>query len=306
VLLVSVNPQAKVIPRSLIASLTATAVGALWGIYWMPLRGLDAAAAAGAWTTFFVLVPACALLAPFAWRARGRIKTGSRAALASTALGGASFTLYSDGLLDGQVAVVILLFYLTPIWSTLIAKFWQGEAVAPRRYAAIVLGLAGIVLVLRGSYGGVPLPHALGDWLGLASGILWAIAATGMHAHSRTGPFESNFVFCFGALITALILALILGLDAPAQSAPGAVGAALGWTLLIGVLWWAASLTAFVWATQILEPTRVGLLLMSEVVVGASSAAVFGRHAFGALMIAGTVLVIVSGLLETLPGRRAG
>lgn len=291
-------------PSSL-ASLIVISVGALWGVYWIPLRALDTIAAAGPWTTFAVLVLACAVLAPAAWRARERLRATSRMALASLILGGASFALYSNGLLYGQVAVVILLFYLTPVWSTLIARLWLGWPVSRWRYGAIALGLIGIALVLHGSHDGLPLPHTLGDWFGLASGFLWALASTGIHVHSRTRPMETNFIFCAGAAVMALVLALALGLDTPPQIAPADYAETAGWVLLIGGLWWATSLTAFIWATLVLEPARIGILLMSEVVVGAVSAALFAGEPFGTQMMIGTALVIAAGLLETLPDRRA-
>lgn len=279
------------------------AVGALWGLYWLPLRRLDALTTAGPWATLAAVALGCALLAPLAWAGRARLRGADRRALASLALGGAAFVLYSNGLLYGQVAVVILLFYLTPIWSTLIARFWLGWPVSWWRYAAIVCGLVGIGLVLRGGHGGLPLPRALGDWLGLASGLLWSIASTGIRVHSRTRPAETNFVFCAGGVAMALVLVVALGADPPRVAAT-ARGAALGWTLLIGGLWWAASLAVFMWATQRLEPARVGILLMSEVLVGAVSAALFAAEPFGPLLAAGAVLVIAAGVLETVPDRR--
>lgn len=290
--------------QSLVASLMVTGVGALWGLYWIPLRALEGVSAAGPWSTFWVLVPACIVLAPSAVRARKQIRDSGRIAIASTALGGASFVLYSDGLLYGQVAVVILLFYLTPIWSTLISRYWLGWPVSRRRYIAIALGLIGIAVVLQSGGGGLPRPHALGDWLGLASGLLWAVSSVGINKHSRTGPVETNFIFCAGAVAAALILALILGWNTPPQMSSGHYGVALGWTLLIGILWWAVALAAFLRAAQILEPGRVGILLMSEAVVGAISAALFANEPFGVPMMIGTMLIVIAGLLEAIPDRR--
>lgn len=290
--------------RGVVASLTVVAVGALWGVYWVPLRALDAVAAAGPWATFAVSVVGCLVLAPSIWPAWGRIRASNAIALWSTALGGASFALYSNGLLYGQVTVVILLFYLTPIWSTLIARCWLHQPVSQRRYVAIALGLAGIAIVLHGSHAGLPLPHRIGDWFGLASGILWAVVSTGIHRHSRTGPLEANFLFCIGAAAMALVIALMLGAGTPPRITPEGYAAAAGWTLLIGVLWWAIALSVFLWATQMLEPARVGVLLMSEVVVGSGSAALFANEPFSPLMAIGMALVIASGFLETLPDRR--
>ncbi len=289
-----------------LASAAVVGVGALWGLYWLPLRRLAEAAPLGPWLTVIALAIAFVVLAPAGWQGRQRLRRTSRGALASTGLGGLAFVLYSDGLLYGHVAVVILLFYLTPVWSSLIARFWLGRAVSWWRWLAIACGLFGILLVLHGSEGGLPVPARLGDWLGLASGLLWAIASTGMHEQDTGPAAERNFVFCSGALISAVLLALVLGNETPAGSGDVAVAAAIGWAAIIGVVWWAGSLTLFLAATQRLEPPRVGILLMSEVIVGAISAALLAAEPFGVLMAVGTGLVVVAGLLETLPEPRGG
>jgi len=291
-------------PSTAIASLTVTAVGVLWGLYWLPLRALDEVATAGPWATLAVTLVGLLLLSPAAWRRRRQLLGAGAPALASVALGGASFVLYSNGLLYGRVAVVILLFYLTPVWSTLIARFWLRQPVPWWRHAAVGIGLAGVTLVLRGSHGGLPLPQTLGDWLGLASGIGWAVAATGINRHSRTAAPETAFVFCTGAALTALVFALALGWQAPPRISPGGATEALAWTLVIGGLWWAGSLTLFMRATQRLEPTRVGILLMSEVIAGAGSAALLADEPFGPLVATGAVFVVAAGLIETLPPAR--
>jgi len=299
--LIEITMQARAL-----ASVAVVGVGALWGLYWLPLRRLADAAPLGPWLTAIALAIACLALAPAGWLGRHRLRRTSRGALASTGLGGCAFVLYSDGLLYGHVAVVILLFYLTPIWSSLIARFWLGHVVSWWRWLAIACGLLGILLVLHGSGGGLPVPARLGDWLGLASGMLWAIASTGMHERDTGPAAERNFVFCSGALIAAVALALVLGIgDAPAGG-DVAVSAALTWAAVIGVVWWAGSLTLFLAATQRLEPPRVGILLMSEVIVGAISAALLAAEPFGALMAVGTALVVVAGVLETLPEPRSG
>mgnify|MGYP006301412855 CR=1 FL=1 len=233
-----------------LASIAVVGIGALWGLYWVPLRRLEAVVHAGPWVTLAVLVVACGALAPAAWRGRARLRGAGSRALLSIGLGGASFALYSNALLYGQVAVVILLFYLTPIWSTLIARLWLRWPVSWWRYAAIGCGLLGIALVLRGEHGGLPLPRSLGDWLGLASGMLWAVASTGMHVHSRTRPAETNFVFCLGGVALALVLTPLIGAPAPTPLAGPDLARAAAWALVIGGVWWALSLSAFMWATQ--------------------------------------------------------
>lgn len=288
-------PNAGLLPTFLVVS-----VGALWGVYWMPLRQLEAVIKAGPWVTFAAVAIGCLGLAPFGWKGRQRLKASKKRALLSVALGGASFVLYSNGLLYGRVAVVILLFYLTPIWSTLIVRYWLGWSVSRWRYWALIFALLGISLVLCSDQGSLPLPQSIGEWQGLLSGLLWSVASTGIHVHSRTRAVETNFVFCAGGTVMAGILALLLG-DLGFQGAVREPLAALGWMFFLGLGWWAASLSAFIWATQKMEPARIGILLMSEVIVGTASAIVFAAEPFNLLMGLGAMLVITAGILETLP-----
>jgi hypothetical protein len=53
----------------------------------------------------------------------------------------------------------------------------------------------------------------------------------------------------------------------------------------------------------VLPPARIGVLLMSEVVVGAISAALLSGEAFGAREALGTLLIIAAALFEVL-GRK--
>ena len=293
-------PQNKQSLSAMLPAIIVVSVGALWGVYWAPLRQLEAILRAGPWITFAAVATGCLLLSPFGWWGRQRLKAANNRALLSIALGGASFVLYSNGLLYGRVAVVILLFYLTPVWSTLIVRFGLGWSVSWWRYAAIVSGLLGISLVLGANHYSLPLPQAMGEWLGLLSGLLWSLASTGIHVYSCTRAGETNFVFCAGATVMAGILVLLLG-QMPFQNSAGLPLSALGWLFLLGGCWWAASLSAFMWATQKMEPARIGILLMSEVIVGTATAIVFAGEAFNTFMGLGAVLVILAGILETMP-----
>ena len=54
------------------------------------------------------------------------------------------------------------------------------------------------------------------------------------------------------------------------------------------------------WPATILTPARVGLLLLSEVLVGVSSAALFAGEPFGLRELAGGLLIVTALLTEVL------
>ncbi|MEQ6884667.1 DMT family transporter [Salicola sp. Rm-C-2C1-2] len=282
-------------------SIVVVLVGCLWGTYWFPLRQINEAASLGTWATVCALFAACVLLSPWVIASRHRIRSVGIGTLMVTGSGGGAFVLYSNGLLYGQVAVVILLFYLTPIWSTLIGRIWFGWPITPWRMGAIALGIIGIALVMGPANGGMPLPSGIGDWMALISGVVWAISSTGIRTQPGLNAVESNFVFCLGGLATALLLALTLdGMSVPGVSL-GNLAEVAAWSLFLGGSWWAVALTAFLWSAQRIEPARVGILLMGEVVVGMLSAVLVAGEPLGVWMALGAVMVMAAAVIETWP-----
>ncbi len=284
-----------------LATLYVVGTGILWGLYWVPVRQLGAMGLQGAWGTLAICGVAAILLLPFAWRARAALCRANRIGLASVALGGFAFALYSVGLVYGRVAIIVILFFLTPVWSTLIGRVVMGWPVSRLRIAALSIGMAGLLMVL-GADGGMPRPRGLGEWLGLLSGLLWSVATTGIRAKSDTGPGETAFVFAAGASLGLLILAPML------EPVPGTIdrpGLALIWTLAAGGVWWGLSMAGLMWAAARLEPARVGILLMAEVLVGTTSAALFAGEPLGLIETAGGALVVLAGVMEVWPQRVA-
>ena len=285
-----------------LASLIVVCFGMLWGFYWLPLRQIDGLGLTGPWGTLAIMVVAVVLLLPWGWRGRHALRGSHPMAIASLVLGGCSLLLYSLGLLYGRVGIIVILFYLTPIWSTLIGRYLFGWPITGARVAALLAGVVGLLLML-GAEGGMPVPRGLGEWLGLASGFFWAVASIGIKVKATAGPAESTFLFAVGALLGGLILAPILA-PLPDLSALPAPGAVVGWVIFTGALWWALSIVGLLWATTKLEPARVGILMISEVLVSVASAALIAGEVLSPAELMGGTLVLVAGVLEFLPARR--
>ncbi|MGR3591687.1 MAG: DMT family transporter [Limimaricola soesokkakensis] len=281
-----------------VASLLVVTSGVLWGFYWLPVRRLEEIGLSGAWGTFAITLAATVLLSPAAL-ARRRLRHADPWALASVALGGAAFMLYSVGFIYGRVAIIILLFFLTPVWSTLIGRL-LGWNTPKLRLVAIAAGLAGLAVML-GADGEWPLPRGAGEWLALASGLMWSVSTTGIRLRPALAPPEAAFVFATGASAGALAIAPLFG---PLPGPGVEIAPALVWSGVTGGLWWGVFMAGLMWATTRLEPARTGILLMSEVLVGALSAAWLAGEHLGPLELAGGALVLCAGVLEVWPVRR--
>ncbi|SEQ00850.1 Threonine/homoserine efflux transporter RhtA [Loktanella sp. DSM 29012] len=273
--------------------------GAIWGFYWLPVRMLSDAGLGGAWGTLAITVSALLVLAPATWRARSDLRRASPLALVSIGLGGLAFALYSIGFNYGRVAIIILLFFLTPVWSVLITRFVLGWHTPMLRIVAIGLGLGGLCVMLSAD-GQWPVPRGIGEWMALAAGILWSLATTGMRTASQIAPAPAAFVFALGAVIASVLMAPSLS---PWQTAP-VPGVTIIVALGTGALWWGLSTACLMWATVRLDPARVGILLMAEVLIGAASAALLAGEALAPLELAGGALVLFAGVCEVWPVRQ--
>ncbi len=285
----------------LLPSLAIVATGLLWGTYWIPLRALDAAGLSRPWATFAPVAAGLALLIPFAalrWR---RLAAGGWPLIGMGLLCGAAFTLYSNALLMTEIITVILLFYLTPVWATLLARVFLRQPITATRILTILLGIGGMAVVL-GIDGRIPLPRGLGDWLGLISGIAWALASVIIRKRGDIAAVDNTIAFLAGSTLVAVALPLAARPAEVAAVDPLAlpIGAILPWLALTTLVWAVPTIVLMMWGTQRLDPGRVGILLMGEVLVGAASAAILTDEPFGARQFIGGGLIVAAALIDVL------
>ncbi|HET9149053.1 MAG TPA: DMT family transporter [Alphaproteobacteria bacterium] len=276
--------------------------GVLWGLWWIPLRWLARHGIAGDWTSVVLYGVAGVLMVPLAV-ARFRARRGEALGytLAGAFASGAAIAMTNTALLNGNVVRVLLLFYLAPIWATLMDVLVLKERLGPRRIATVVLGLSGAAVVLGGGVT-VPLPRALGEWMGLTAGFAFAAGSLFVRkaetAKAASDPVIQSFVSLavgcgFGILFLGVFPSPPLVIARLWTAAPAALAIAAVWVLPL--MW------LFLWGAARLAPGRVTILMLIEPVAAVTSAALLLDEPFGAREIAGCVLIVAAGLTEALP-----
>jgi drug/metabolite transporter (DMT)-like permease len=276
--------------------------GVMWGLWWIPLRWLARHGIAGDWTSVVLYGVAGVLMVPLAVaRFRARRGEALRYTLAGAFASGAAIAMTNTALLNGDVVRVLLLFYLAPIWATLMDVLVLKERLVLRRVATVVLGLSGAAVVLGGGVT-VPLPRALGEWMGLAAGFTFAAGSLFVRkaetAKAASDPVIQSFVSLavgcgFGILFLGLFPSPPLAINRLWTAAPAALAIAAIWVLPL--MW------LFLWGAARLAPGRVTILMLIEPVAAVTSAALLLDEPFGAREIAGCALIVAAGLTEALP-----
>ena len=268
-----------------------------WGIYWIPLRAMDAAGINGAWSiVMFNALPLVILLPVFAFRWRALVSGGWRLHVAGLLAGGAMVS-YAAALIYTDVVRALLLYYLTPIWSTLLARALLGERITPIRWATIALGVLGVSVIVR-IESGFDLAFNAGDWMGLAAGVIWAMAAVLLNGGAvKSGTDYTLSYFLWGS-VAALALTQMPFANTGTVPSGSAILAVLPWMIPVVAIIVIPPAFAIMWGATVISPGLLAILFMTEISAGTITAAIWAGEEIGAREISGIVLVSLAGLLE--------
>lgn len=287
------------------ASLACAYSGVAWGLFWIPLRGMDNAGVTDAWATVLFYGIPLLLFSPWILRNWRRIAScGWQLHFIGIATG-VSLAFYSNALLYTEVIRGLVLYYTTPVWSLLLARAVLGETITAPRVLAIAFGLAGM-LVMFGVDVGFPWPRNTGDWMALTGAMGWAVAAVLLRKDDGSRSMEICSVYFFYGVIAAILMAI--------SPMAGEIEMP-DWTTVIDVLPWALPIAVIVipgayaafWGAPHLNPGVVGLLFMTELSVGGITAAIWANEPLGMRELTGIGLITLAGISEFIyaPMRRA-
>lgn len=155
------------------ASLSILLGASVWGIAWYPYR-LLAAWGLGGMKAAAVVSAVAAVLAVLVLRRQLRGLRWSWLFVAIALAAGITNAGFVWGSVHGHVMRVLLLFYLTPVWTVLVARLLIGERVSAAGLMLVALAMFGAGLMLWTPEVGVPLPRDAAEWAGLVAGIAFA------------------------------------------------------------------------------------------------------------------------------------
>lgn len=269
----------------------------LWGLYWLPLRVLERGGLAGLWVVVLVYIGATGVLL---WQARRELDQLLRFAgpMLGIGLSGAiSGIAFSIGVIEGEVARVLILFYLAPVWSVILARWALREPLAPVTVPALLVALGGAAMMLLSDGGFAGSRFALADLLGLIAGLAFALTNVQLRAARALSPRLKNLAACY--LVPPLALVVALGLDLP-LAAPTVT---LAGSLVLGMVWMTAMIAMVQYGVSHLPLQQSSVLLLFELIVGAVSAALIAGERLGPWEVIGGTCIVAAGL-AVVWGRR--
>lgn len=193
-----------------------------------------------------------------------------------------------------SMAEAFCLIFLLPSFATIMSVIFLKEQVGLKRWAAVIIGFIGVLVVLRPGFREL----SLGHFTALASGFT---AAVSVIIYRKLGPSEKNISMYGAGILGTLIVCFILMLPTaviPTVTDMALLGvfgvlAAVGTVLLMLASQYApAAIVTPIQYSQMLWAILLGYLI-------------FGDHVDG-WMAVGIALIVGSGLLTLIRERKRG
>ena len=269
----------------------------IWGVSWWPLRELQALGLHPLWATSLVyFIVFAGLLVFYRGSLKGFIAHPQLWLLALAS--GMTNVGFNWAVTVGDVVRVVLLFYLMPAWTVLLAWPLLGEKPSLGSLARLVLALAGVVVVLKTSESAWPWPQDLADGLALMGGFAFAMTNV-MLLRLRAVAAEASMMAMFGGGALMASLSAVVGMQW------GLVGTlpALAPDWLV----WVGGLSLFIlvgnlglqYGAKRLSASATSIIMLSEVVVASTSAVLLGAGTLSARVLLGGALILLAALLST-------
>ena len=274
----------------------------VWGVSWWPFKILESQGLHPLWAT--ALIYGLSLCVVFALRPQALRGWKQHPWLWLLLLSsGLTNVGFNWAVTIGDVVRVVLLFYLMPAWSILIAWWLLGEK--PTRMAGLrlILALTGVAIVLKRPDIPWPVPESTADGLALMGGFCFALTnALLLKLHDSPEPARMLAMFGGGALMATCtgLAGVGLGTITPLPEvsltwAPHLL--ALSLAFLIGNL-------ALQYGAAKLSAQTTALVMLSEILFASLSSVWLGNSQLSVQTLWGGSLIVCAAFLSIWPNSR--
>jgi drug/metabolite transporter (DMT)-like permease len=281
----------------LLPSLALVINALVWGVSWWPMRQLQALGLHPLWTTSLVyFVVLCGLLLFYRGSLKGFVAHPPLWLLAFAS--GMTNVGFNWAVTVGDVVRVVLLFYLMPAWSVLVAWAVLAEKPTGASMLRLVIAMTGVLIVLKAPDASWPVPQGLPDWLAIMGGFSFALTNVMLSKLSHT-PTGSRMLAMFTGGSVLAAGAALLGLSQQIVPAPALAGMAPVFVLGLSLAFLISNASLQYGAAR-LPATTTALVMLTEIIFASGSAALLGAAEFTPRIWLGGSLIVLAALMAAL------
>tara|TARA_Y100001936_G_scaffold233614_1_gene259707 strand:- start:172 stop:1059 length:888 start_codon:yes stop_codon:yes gene_type:complete len=281
-----------------IAFALAISAGA-WGIYWLPQRILEEGGLTGGWGTIAQMIIGVLILSPISvWRKIKGKTSGLELPVTGTLIGG-GFICYALSFLLTDVVRALILFYMTPLWTTIFEIMFLKKRPGVERMITLALALGGLWIVFS-KQTILPLPENSGDWLALAGGAIFAGGMIRLEIIKTDGVFPLIFSFFFYGTIFNIFAGYLLADYLGPMPVIEAFISMASFLIIISVFYFIPTGIVILWSPSKLGAGLCSILFLSEIIVGVISSGILTDEPFGWREIVGSSMIVIGGILAVI------
>ncbi|MFY7941751.1 MAG: DMT family transporter [Burkholderiaceae bacterium] len=277
----------------------------VWGVSWWPFRQMQAEGLHPLWATVFVFALCTVVIT--CWRPHAVKEVWRTPALWVLVLAaGTTNAAFNWAVSIGDVVRVVLLFYLMPLWTVLLARWLLHEPLTVRAALQVVLALTGAAVVLWPQQGSgpswwhhLPLPTNLAEVLGVLGGLTFALNNVMLRKEAHRSEAARGWAMFFGGVLVAGVLAAVLTAMGSVATPPSVNSVWLAPALVLTLLFLASNM-ALQYGAARLPANVTSVIMLSEVVFASASAVLLGAGELTLRVWVGGALIVSAALLATL------
>jgi len=285
---------------ALLPVISCLVAATLWGLLWYPIRLLESLGVPGLWATLMIYVAALIPLLPAFWHRRHDCRNQSWNLIVIAVFSGWTNLAFILALLEGTVVRVLLLFYLSPVWTVILGWIILQEHLSLLSAITVMIAMAGAIIMLWPGEADMMWPLHVADWLAISAGFAFAVMNVFLRRSGDIPLIVKMVPACVGVIVLAAAGLLFMESALPVFT-PEAILLALA-VGSIGII--TMTYTAQYGVTH-MPVHRSAVIFLFEIVAGAVSAALLTdeimtlREWFGGLLVILAAWLTAAGNLES-------
>jgi len=264
-----------------------------WGLIWFPYRILNDAGISGIHSSLlsfsFALIPAL-----FLYRLDNFSSLKNKFFWIYALVGGVTNLSYVLAIIEGELVRVMLLFFLSPVWTIPFSYLLLKEKIYSKNLLAASLSLAGAFIILWDSNLFLSSLNQ-SDFYALLAGLGFALTNVLARYFKNLSVKEKSYSVWVGVVVTALLISIYFDLNFNFQLIEISnllILVLLGLTLLI-------TTTIVQLGLTLVESVRASPIFLFEIIVAGVSAYYLANETLGFQDFAGGVFIIAGVLIST-------
>ncbi len=277
--------------QSILAVSACLYAAILWGLLWYPLRIMEAQGLPGLWATLAIYVPASVFVISYILFKRTTIPKQHGLLLCLALAAGWTNLAFILAMLEGTVVRVLLLFYLSPVWTILLSRLFFHEPISRSAFLHLSLAFIGAIILLWTEEFDFVFSKA--DWLAITSGFGFALTNVLVRKIGDI-PIAHKMSAAFLGVIALSIIGLLIMHNPIPHPEPSAwlIGA------LVGILGMLLMTYCAQYGVTHLPLHQSATLFLFEVPAGAVSAAILSNEVMTGREWIGGILVLLAAWLS--------